>query len=218
MPEFTGTTKQFKRYIGPHLRVLVQQLTKRHKKSVGACEGCGCGVGGELESAHVRGRDRNQIIEELLGNPKPESPVKVDLERFDAAFRAEHEPLEKSILVLCRSCHAKYDSNEIPNEPVREGRPEVEMPAERAGAAKILPITMDPSPDAEFKRQLLIQRRSTIFIHYRDGRVENRPWDASGFTENSNVIGNLRSRPEFRQGFWQTNQIVKVHVSVSKDA
>jgi hypothetical protein len=64
VPVFTGTNREFKRYIGPRLRNLVQMITKKHKATVAACEHCG--VGEDLESAHIRGRDRNQIIDLLL--------------------------------------------------------------------------------------------------------------------------------------------------------
>jgi hypothetical protein len=56
-----------------------------------------------------------------------------------------------------------------------------------------------------------------MVISYNDGRTERRPWDASKFSEASNVFGNLRSRPEFRQGEWQLRGIVKVHVRVLGD-
>ncbi len=216
MPEFIGTSIEFKRYIGPRLRNLVQNLTRSHKASVGACESCG--AGDALESAHVKGRDRNQIIEQLLAASAPDSIVKVDLESFEAAFRSEHEPLEKSILVLCQSCHARYDSKGDTASQVQPKGLEAQQHPERTGVAELLPITLTPSPVAEFKRQLLVKRMATISIYFRDGRIEQRPWNASGFTEGSNVMGNLRSRPEFRQGNWQRNGIIKVHVTLSKDA
>ena len=61
MASFIGTNKELRRYIGPRLRNLVQQITKNHKADIAACEYCGNSE--NLESAHVRGRDRNEIID-----------------------------------------------------------------------------------------------------------------------------------------------------------
>lgn len=75
-----------------------------------------------------------------------------------------------------------------------------------------LPLTLEPaSPDA-FKAQLLASKRAKIEVTFVDGSVETWPWNANRFTESSNVVGNLRSRPEFRQGEWQKLGIEKVHV------
>lgn len=93
--------------------------------------------------------------------------------------------------------------------------------AEHSGAVpviespdSILPITLEPSQSAEFKLQLLACRHAQITTFYNDGRVEHHPWDASRFSDTSNVMGNLRSRPEFRQGAWRQSGIVKVHVRI----
>jgi hypothetical protein len=51
-------------------------------------------------------------------------------------------------------------------------------------------------------------------VLYGDGSVDRKKWNASRFSESSNVFGNIRSRPEFRQGVWQLNGIVKVNVRV----
>jgi hypothetical protein len=77
-----------------------------------------------------------------------------------------------------------------------------------------LPITLDPEEDQTFRDALLKTRRATITLHFSDGRTEIRPWRASSFRATSNVMRNLRSRPDFRQGAWQRSGIVRVHVSV----
>ena len=53
-------------------------------------------------------------------------------------------------------------------------------------------------------------------MSYNDGREEVRRWDASRMSGSSNVIGNLRSRPEFRAGNWQRNGIVSLRVSLER--
>lgn len=78
-----------------------------------------------------------------------------------------------------------------------------------------LKIDLVPQNANEFKIQLLKSKAATIEIIYSDGRVEQRIWNASNMTENSNVIGNLRSRPEFRIGKWQENGIASIRVKAA---
>jgi len=85
------------------------------------------------------------------------------------------------------------------------------------GTQHTLPITLDPEDDQTFRDALLKTRRATITLYFSDGRTERRPWRASSFRATSNVIRNLRSRPDFRQGAWQRLGIVRVHVSVEPD-
>ena len=66
MASFVGTKVEFKRYVGPMLRNLVQQLTRKHKLKVGRCEHCGTTE--MLEAAHVHGKDRGTIIDKILNN------------------------------------------------------------------------------------------------------------------------------------------------------
>ena len=60
----------------------------------------------------------------------------------------------------------------------------------------------------------LCTRTAEIQTYFRDGRVKSQTWHANQFTRDSNLFGNLRSRPEFRQGQWQDLGIAKVHVLV----
>ncbi|OGG94680.1 MAG: hypothetical protein A2527_05615 [Candidatus Lambdaproteobacteria bacterium RIFOXYD2_FULL_50_16] len=75
-----------------------------------------------------------------------------------------------------------------------------------------LPIALIPGDPQEFKLALLQTKKAKITIFYVNGSVEERVWDASNFQPTSNVIGNLRSRPEFRQGVWQQNNIRNIEV------
>lgn len=79
-----------------------------------------------------------------------------------------------------------------------------------------LPITLDPADPDIFKQELLVSKRAVVETFYNDGRVEYKKWNASKFSASSNVFGNLRSRPEYRSGNWQSRNIVKVHVKVEK--
>ena len=77
-----------------------------------------------------------------------------------------------------------------------------------------LPIILIPADPEQFKQALLKSRKAEIVTTYRNGDESRKPWKAPHFTESSNVIGNLRSRPEFRAGQWQANGIEKVTVRV----
>lgn len=79
-----------------------------------------------------------------------------------------------------------------------------------------LPILLDPANDFEFKRKLLLTKKAYITTYYANGTSEKKVWNAHSFRESSLVIGNLRSRPEFRQGEWQKRGIVKVYVSINE--
>jgi hypothetical protein len=211
---FQGTVREFKRHIGPQLRNVVQLITRKQKDALGSCEHCG--ATGELEAAHVHGRDRTDIIHLLLGESDSDAQVDVDLAEFEAAFRSEHEPVERAILVLCSGCHRKYDATTVA-APLDAKQEAVGLPTGTKATSEgrdVLPISLFPPGHAAFKRALLDRREAVIEVLYADGSVERKPWNASRFAEDSNVFGNLRSRPEFRQGVWQANEVVKVNVRV----
>lgn len=216
MAVFKGTNTEFKRYIGPRFRNVVNMITKKQKAAVGACEHCGSEE--YLESAHIHGRGRIQIIDLLLGRRGNSEDVEVDLRDFEERFKLEHEPFEKAILVLCSACHRKYDANEERHIPATRTGASVETQQITPGTipfeSEILPITLDPKEPSAFKVELLKRKKAEITTFYNDGRSITRPWRAETFASTSNVFGNLRSRPEFRKGKWQESGIAKVHVKV----
>jgi hypothetical protein len=216
MASFIGSNQEFRRYIGPRLRNLVQQITKKLKAEVAACEHCGTNK--NLESAHVAGRDRNEIIDLILKEFTTNDIVTVDLSVFEEKFKEEHHPIERIILILCRDCHREYDSEHtnttvVLQVPSSTNTPDL-PPQQQNIRDSRLPITLDPSDPFLFKQELLISKKAEIETTYSDGKVERKPWNASRFTDSSNVYGNLRSRPEYRSGNWQSLGITRVHVRV----
>jgi len=213
MASFIGTNKELRRYIGPRLRNLVQQMTKKHKAVVAACEHCDNST--NLESAHVLGRDRNEIIDIVASRYTTNGIVAIDIEIFEDEFKAEHDPIEKSILILCRSCHRKYDDKKqlatrlLPIAGKINHNHQVST-----NKNNLLPITFDPENSDIFKKQLFISKRAEIVKYYSDGRIENTTWNAHRFSSSSNLLGNLRSRPQFRSDRWRSLGLVKVHVKV----
>lgn len=89
-------------------------------------------------------------------------------------------------------------------------------PREFNYSSTILPIELNPLNESEFKRKLLYHKRAFITTYFADGTEDRSPWNANRFTETSNVMGNLRSRPNFRNGNWQSLGIIKVFVSIDE--
>ena len=80
------------------------------------------------------------------------------------------------------------------------------------GAA--LSITLDPPNSEDFLHALLRTKKAWIQVNYQDGRTEVQPWNAGNMSPNSNIIGNLRSRPEFRSNAWRKNGIASLRVTI----
>ena len=209
MASFTGTKEEFHRHIGPRLRNIVQQITKKRKTEISVCEHCGAEE--ELEAAHVKGKERKDIIDRILKESTAGGICTVDLEPFEDRFKGEHQSLEKSILLLCGECHRKYDSESaLQSSSTKEASGVAPRPYERDH----LPITLEPSGPRIFKTELLRTKRAVREETYSDGRVVCKTWEADQFSESSNVMGNLRSRPEYRSNAWKQNGLIKVHVRV----
>ena len=88
----------------------------------------------------------------------------------------------------------------------------------RQGHGSVLPITLDPEHSADFLTALLHTKEAWLEVSYSDGRKEVRRWYAPRMSPSSNVIGNLRSRSEFRAGTWQQGGIVSLRVSIEPPA
>ena len=94
-----------------------------------------------------------------------------------------------------------------------QGTEDTDAVALEAMVGDPLPIRLDP-PEPEFKSRLLSTREAWVTTYYADRRVASRRWDASRMSEASNVMGNLRSRPEHRNPTWRQLGIVRVLVTI----
>ncbi|WP_396187587.1 hypothetical protein [Flavobacterium sp.] len=79
-----------------------------------------------------------------------------------------------------------------------------------------LPIILIPNDIEKFKKILLINKQASITTYYKDGKHIKKYWTAENMTSDSNILGNLRSRPEFRKENWQKLKIEKVVVEVNE--
>jgi hypothetical protein len=80
---------------------------------------------------------------------------------------------------------------------------------------RTLPIEFEPTDESEFKNKLIEFGSATIETHYHDGSTTTKLWNASQFTESSNLKGNLRSRFEFRNDQWKRRGIKKIKVKIA---
>ena len=79
-----------------------------------------------------------------------------------------------------------------------------------------LPIELIPASEEEFKIRLLKNRVAYITTFFADGTQNTKTWKIYRLQESSTVIGNLRSRLEFRNGEWQKRGIVRVVVKLDE--
>ena len=109
-PIFEGSFDDFKRYIGPNLRNLIQNFTRSEReKEKGICEYCHQPA--VLQSAHKRGEDRPVIVFNILEQhfKIKDDWYRVPLNKFDDYFKKAHMPIRRHIFFICKKCHDKYD-------------------------------------------------------------------------------------------------------------
>ncbi len=95
-----------------------------------------------------------------------------------------------------------------------DAEPKKEIPSKEG----ILKIDLIPSDTKIFKEKLLISQHAIIIEYYEDGRVSLPiEWKARNISEKSNIIGNIRSRPDYRQGAWQEKGIKRLSVEVPEE-
>lgn len=108
--------------------------------------------------------------------------------------------------------HSLIDMTAEADDPLGGGREDDGVVLD-AMDGEPLPIRLDP-PGPAFKEQLLAAGEAWVTTHYRNGRVECKRWDASRMSATSNVMGNLRSRPEHRNPTWRRLGIAHVEVTI----
>ena len=178
---------------------------------------------------------RRAIVREVLEKYRSGDGYHIgDLDLFEQEVVEAHEPVDETFLFLCKDCHRAYDAvadvptSSVPSDagdggapkaPIAQDRPERMNEPGRVRQGDVLPITLIPSDQREFKQAFIASEIAEIREYYQDGRCNSKPWRKrgyGGFTEKSNVIGNLRSRPEYRSGVWQESGIVRIEVEVKR--
>ena len=67
----------------------------------------------ELEAAHIHGKERKKIVEDILKKyliDETKNLVSIpDLEELEKEILKAHKPMDKYFKFLCSTCHRKYD-------------------------------------------------------------------------------------------------------------
>jgi hypothetical protein len=216
MAVFVGAIEEFTRYIDPWVRTVVTKITRPYRRDIGKCEckGCPrhtgpCTETTNLESAHITGRGRPRIIAEILKDHTHNTQININLKQFELALKEKHRQPDECIRVLCRECHTEYDKKQ-PRTPMSKFLDKV--PELINTDAEILEIRLDPPNQDDFRDALIKSRRARIITSLSNGKTKTSEWKAERITPNSNIIGNLRSPPDFRNGNWQKKGITRVLV------
>ena len=152
----------------------------------------------------------NQIVEgpdEILVELISETAEQI------CGFKPEAELVEEFLLSRVGALNDALDGSQQVAQARGTSAPSA-RPTRRERQNHSLPITLDPENSADFLAALLRAKEAWLEVSYSDGRKEVRRWDASHMSLSSNVIGNLRSRPEFRAGIWRGNGITGLRVSI----
>lgn len=116
MATFVGTEEEFNHFLMPRICNYIQTLTKPVKRSMNnICQHCGQKK--ELHAAHIKGRERKDIVHNLLQKYKTADGYQVNLNRFKQEIKSVHEPVNECFLFLCQDCHTKYDTDETGSTP-----------------------------------------------------------------------------------------------------
>ena len=133
MAQFKGTIQEYHDHIGPRLRNKINYLVRKDRDELnGICQDCG--QERELQSAHVHGRGRRMIIEEVLTRYQNDGIVEGDLLVIENAILVAHEPIETTFKFLCQACHSAYDRGMVqrPERQIRERAVRVQVNNNRA--------------------------------------------------------------------------------------
>ena len=128
-------------------------------------------------------------------------------------FKPEPKSVER---FLSRRVHAPDNTPDASPPPVQSTETEAhsETQAQSEGQDTTLSITLDPPSSADFREALMRTKRAWFVESYSDGRKEVRPWNAQFVRDSTNVLGNVRSRPNYRQGAWQKAGLASLHVTI----
>ena len=118
MAIFEGTADEFYTFIGPRTSDLVTKIARPHRKGKSCRElkedNKPCGKWKSLDAAHLKGRERKILIQEILkekGHSIDGLKYSIDLEVFEKVFTEKHDSFFDVIRFMCRQHHKTYDIN-----------------------------------------------------------------------------------------------------------
>lgn len=124
MANFTGTLDEFYQYFGPRSSDIVTQLARKERKNkYGNRISCGEDDNGSkckqytgLHAAHIKGRERKVIFQEILneiGKQVNDDIFSIDIDKFEKVFNQKHENFLSVIKFMCPKHHKRYDLNNV---------------------------------------------------------------------------------------------------------
>jgi hypothetical protein len=164
MAEFEGKLDDFYTFLGPRTSNIVTNIASTYRKGKSCTQkkedGKACGKWRYLDAAHLKGRERKKLIEEILEEHAEKletDKYKIELTKFEEAFRKKHTDFDKVIEFMCRKHHKVYDTkNKI--KPNEDEYIEVEEPN---GEIKI-DIDIDFTTDSKVIKRKLIAAKEYL--------------------------------------------------------
>jgi hypothetical protein len=77
-------------------------------------------------------------------------------------------------------------------------------------------IVLKPANERLFKEKLLETKSATIKYFYENGEIVNKHWDASRFTRESNLMGNITSKSGIRKKERIEQGVIKVEITINE--
>lgn len=106
---YTGTYDDFKTYINDYVKNKIPNLTRKHRG--GGCRWC-TRQDATLQSAHLRGRERDVLMREVWAELAQQTDNKnifrIDIEKFVEQINKIHSD-PQNFYFLCSECHNEYD-------------------------------------------------------------------------------------------------------------
>ena len=156
---------------------------------------------------------------ERLKNYLKEFTVPVNIEESEQNYYAEWEAYRKikeKVVALMKEAdeiakiirppvitHEQYPSEVVLKEPMKGNL-----------YRKNISYSFRPNDLEQFKKELVRTSRAHIRIHFSDGRKETKPWNASNFTESSDLMHNINSKTWFRRNYVEKYGVVAAEFSI----
>ena len=210
MAKFIGTIEEFITLFGGTLLTkAVEAYTKEYRKMVGGCQHKGmrgkkCTSVIQAAHNHEEGYDRiGMAVEILKGYENASGIVEVDINEFLRKYHDAHQPLHKTVKILCSRHHGVFDkgtrTKSESSNVLRYGMPDKQF-ADRGSC----PLEFVPSALKE-------NGKCFIYYHIFGGTIVTKEWNnTKSEITGANLYNNLRSK-QFVKDYH--NRIEKIVVS-----
>jgi hypothetical protein len=108
MAKYIGGLNEFNKYFGPYIRNTINGICRNERNARNSvCEHCG--EKSELQSAHIEGKARVDIIRSVFESFPEIENIGIDIDLIMSEIVNRHYPIKDTFLFLCESCHRIYD-------------------------------------------------------------------------------------------------------------